>query len=163
MKSFRFRFLVAGLAVLLGTMIARGQSTDTPAPRPVHAHGWGHGDMMMAFMTKKLNLTDTQQGQIKSIMQKERPTMKPLMQQMHQTETQLRQYEQGAYDEAKVRALATQQAQIQTELTVQRTRIHNEMFQVLTTDQQNQMKAFQAEHEARMAKHMSKAPAAPEE
>jgi len=49
------------------------------------------------------------------------------------------------------------------ELAVQRTRIHNELFQLLTTDQQNKMKEIEANRETRMQKHMQDAPAAPPE
>jgi Spy/CpxP family protein refolding chaperone len=86
-----------------------------------------------------------------------------LFQQLHQTKQQLRQYEEGTYDETKVRALAAQESQAQVELTVQKTRIHSELFQLLTPDQQAKMKQFEANREARMAKHMNNAPATPEE
>jgi len=89
--------------------------------------------------------------------------IKPLFQQSHQIDLQLRQYAQGTYDEAKVRALAQQKAQVETEMTVQKTRIHNELFQVLTADQQAKMKDFQARREARMQRHMPDAPPAPPE
>ena len=69
---------------------------------------------------------------MKAIMQKEHPAMKPLFQQQHQIDQQLRQYVEGTYDEVKVRALATQKAQIEAELTVAQTRIHNQMYQLLT-------------------------------
>jgi Spy/CpxP family protein refolding chaperone len=99
---------------------------------------------------------------MKAIMQKERPTLQPLMQQLHQMEAQLKQYEEGTYDEAKVQPLVAQQAQTMVQLKVQETRIHNELFQLLTADQQAKMKEFEARHEARMQKHMHSAPPAPE-
>jgi periplasmic protein CpxP/Spy len=167
MKSIRFRFLIAAMAVLLGTAIAKSQTADAdaPPPMPAHAHGYGmHGGPMMGFWAKKLDLTDAQKAQLKTIMQKEHPTMKPLFQQSHQIELQMRQYAEGTYDEAKVRALATQKAQVEAELEVQKTRIHNEMFQILTPDQQTKMKELEANHEARMQQHMQQAPpAAPEQ
>ena len=98
---------------------------------------------------------------MKTIMQKEHPTMKPLFQQSHQIDQQLRQYVEGPYDEAKVRALAAQKAQVEVEMTVQRTRIHNEMYQLLTTDQQAKLKDMETRHEARMQRHMQEAPAPP--
>lgn len=125
-------------------------------------HGdFGMGDHMLKFFTDYLSLTDAQQTQIKATLEKEHATIKPLMQQLHQSEQQLKQFEEGAYDEAKVRAVATQQSQTQIELTVQKTRIHNELFQLLTPDQQAKMKEFEANREARMQKHMHSAPAAP--
>jgi len=167
MKSFRFRLLIAVMAVLLGTAIAKAQTTDdATAPPPMHGHGYamrGH-DHMMGFFAKALNLTDDQKAQMKTITQKEHPTMKPLMQQQHQIDQQLRQYVEGTYDEAKVRALAAQKSQIEIELTVAHTRIHNEMYQLLTTDQRSQLKEMEAKHEARMQNHMHEAPsAAPEQ
>jgi Spy/CpxP family protein refolding chaperone len=165
MKSIRTRLLIAAVAVLLGTAIARSQTSDAPPPPPMHGpgHGYAMGDHMMGFFADYLNLSDAQQAQMKAIMQKEHGTMKPLMQQSHQIDQQLHQYVEGTYDEGKVRALAAQKAQVETELTVQRTRIHNELFQVLTADQQTKMKDMEARHEARMQNHMHDAPPAPPE
>jgi Spy/CpxP family protein refolding chaperone len=156
MKSIRFRLLIAAMAILLGTVVAQSQTAaEAPAPPPMHGHGhWGHGGDMMGFFADYLS----------TIMQKEHASMKPLMQQMRQTHEALRQYEQGTFDEAKVRTIAAQQAQLEVEFTVAKTRIHNEMFQLLTPEQQTKMKEMQARHEARMAKHTHQTPpAAPEE
>jgi Spy/CpxP family protein refolding chaperone len=165
MKSLRFRLLLAALAVLLGTAPAKSQTAADapPPPPPMHGdgHGFGMGEHMLGFFADYLNLTDAQQAQVKAILQKERPAMKPLFQQSHQIDLQLREYAQGTYDEAKVRALAAQKAQVEVELTVQKTRIHNELFQVLTADQQAKMKEMEARHEARMQKHMHDAPPPP--
>ena len=76
---------------------------------------------MMGFYADYLDLTDAQRAQMKDIMTKEKPTLKPLMQQLEQGHQQLRQLESaGTFDEAKVRTVATQQAQTMTELTVQK-------------------------------------------
>lgn len=164
MKSLRFRFLMAALAVLLGSALMKAQATDdAPAP-PMHGHGFGMGPAhMMEF--RKLNLTDDQKTQMKSIMQKEHPAMKPLFQQERQIDLQLRQYVEGTFDAAKVQALAAQKAQIETQLTVAETRIHNQMYQILTSDQQAHLKQMEANHEARMQQRMQQheAPAPPEQ
>jgi periplasmic protein CpxP/Spy len=159
MKSIRFRLLLAGLAVLLGTAIGRSQ-TAADAPPPMHGPHDGMGEHM-GFFPRELNLTDAQKAQMKSIMEKERPAMKPLFEQSHQIEQQLRQYAEGGYDEAKVRALAKQKAQVETELTVQHTRIHNELYQLLTADQQSQLKELEAQHEVRMQQRMHDDPPPP--
>jgi protein CpxP len=161
MRVFRFRLIAAALCVLLVTVVAQSQAADTAVAPPEHVHGhrYGMGGTGREFFAKYLNLSDAQRTQMKDILAKERPGLKPLFQQIHQTQLQLKQYEQGAYDEAKVRALAAQQTQVMAELTVQKTRIHSELFQVLTTDQQAKMKEVQAQREARMQRHMQ--PAAP--
>ena len=160
MKSIRFRLLVAALAVLMGSAIAKSQTADaTPAPPPAHNHAYGmhragmHGEMMGMF-ARKLNLTDEQKTQMKAVMQKERPAMKPLFQQQHQIDQQLRQYVEGTYDEAKVQALAAQKAQIQAQMTVAETRVHSQLYALLTPDQQSQLKQMEAEHQARMQERM---------
>jgi periplasmic protein CpxP/Spy len=165
MKSIRFRFLVAALAVMLAGAIAQAQSADVPPPAPpVHGHEFGMGHPMMGFFAKYLDVTDAQREQMKAVLQKEHTTMKPLMQQLHQMEQQLKQYEEGTYDDAKVQALVAQQSQTLVQLRVQETRIHSELFQLLTPDQQAKMKQFEANREARMQQHAQDASsAAPEE
>jgi protein CpxP len=164
-RCIRFRLLVATVAVLLGTVIAKSQTADAPAPPPMHGHGHGFemGEHMLGFFTDYLNLSDAQQTEIKTILQKERSTIKPLFQHSRQIEQQLHQYAEGGYQEQPVRTLATQKAQVDAELTVQKTRIHNELFQVLTPDQQAKMKEVEARHQARMQRHMQEAPSAPPE
>lgn len=164
MTSIRFRLLVAALAVLLGSAIAKSQTpADAPPPPPMHGHEFGMHGHMMGFFARQLNLTDEQKAQMKTIMQKEHPTMKPLFQQQHQIELQLRQYVEGTYDQAKVQALAAQKAQVDAQITVQQTRIHNQLYQLLTVDQQAKLKEIEARHEARMQKHLHEAPPAPPE
>lgn len=167
MKSIRFRLLIAAMAVLLGSALAKAQTTaDAPSSAPTHSHGYAmhrmHGHMM-GFYGKALNLTDDQKTQMKAIMQKEHPTMKPLFQQERQIDQQLRQYVEGPYDEVKVRALAAQKSQIEVELTVAHARIHSQMYQLLTPDQQSKLKEIEANHQARMQQHMHEAPPAPEQ
>lgn len=118
---------------------------------------------MMGFPLKQLDLTDAQRAQVKEVMQKEHSTMKPLMQQMHTMQQQLKQYSEGTYDEAKVQALVTQQSQTLVQLKVQETRIHNEVYQLLTSDQQAKLKEIEANHEARMQQHTQSAPPAAQE
>jgi Spy/CpxP family protein refolding chaperone len=80
--------------------------------------------------------------------------MKPLMLQMHTMQQQLKQYSEGTYDDAKVQALVSQQAQTLVQLKVQETRIHSEIYQLLTADQQTKLKGIEADREAHMQQHM---------
>ena len=159
MKSISLRFLVAALAVMLGGAIANAQTADVPLAPPTHKHGFGPEGHMMGFFGKYLDLTDAQRAQMKAVMQKEHATMHPLMQQDHQLDLQLKTYEEGTYDEAKVQALVSQQAQTLVQLKVEQSRIHSELYQLLTPDQQAKMQAFEAKRAARMQQHMQSTPA----
>jgi periplasmic protein CpxP/Spy len=166
MKSIGFRLMLAALAVLMGSTLAKSQTADdTPPPPPMHGHGMGMGPGFdhLGFLAEKLNLTDDQKTQMKAVMEKEHPTMKPLMQQQRQIDQQLRQYVEGNFDQAKVQALAAQKSQIQSQITVEETRTHNQIYQLLTADQKTQLKQMEAEHEARMQQHAADAPPAPPE
>ena len=111
----------------------------------------------MGFFARYLDLTDAQRAQMKSVMHQERATMKPLMQQVHQLNQQLKPYTEGAYDDVKVQALIAQQSQTLVQLKVHEARVHSELYQLLTPDQQAKMKEFEANREARMQKHMQNA------
>lgn len=167
MKAIRFRLLIAFVAVLMGSVMAKSQTADDTAPAPpMHHHHMGMGmgpEDHLQFLAAKLNLTDDQKTQMKTIMQKERPTMQPLHQQEHQVDQQLRQYVEGNFDQAKVAALASQKAQIQAQLTVEETKVHNQLYQLLTDDQKTQLKQMEANHEQRMQQRMNKQAPAPSE
>jgi len=154
MKSFRFRLLIAALAVVLGGAIAKSQTTSDASAPPMQGHKFGMRGHGMGFMAKQLNLTDDQKAQMKTIMEQAHTTMKPLMQQSHQLEQQIHQHAEGNYVEATVRGLAKQKAAIDVELTVARAQVHNQMFQVLTPDQQAKAKQLAADREARRQAHM---------
>ena len=122
----------------------------------------GFGARTLGFYTDYLDLTDAQQAQIKDILTKEKPTIRPLMQQMAQSHQQMQQLEQAStFDEAKVRAVATQQSQTMTELMVQKARVKSELMQVLTADQRAKMAKFEARRQARFNKHFQQGQAAP--
>ena len=164
MTSIRFRLLVVALAVLMGSVIAKSQTAEGAPPPPMHHHGSGMEGHRMGFLAAKLNLTDDQKTQMKAIHEKEHSNVKTLYQQQHQIDLQLRQYVEGTFDQAKVAALAAQKAQVQAALTVEQTRTHNELYQLLTEDQKTQLKQMEANHEARMQQRMNKkAPAPPEQ
>jgi Spy/CpxP family protein refolding chaperone len=118
------------------------------------------GGPMLGFYVHKLDLTDAQQAQVKAIMAKEKPTLQPLMEQMTQGHSQLRDLVlSGSFDEAKAREMASQQTQTMTELTVQHARIASEMVQILTPEQRTKLTTLISQHEQRMMNRMQgKAP-----
>ena len=149
MKSTRTRILVIAAAVMMVAVVAAlAQGMHGPGGRG----GFGH---LLGFYSDYLDLTSAQQDQVKAIWAKEKPALQPLMQQMRQFHSQMNQIaESGTFDEAKVRALATQQSQTMVELAVQHARIKSEMIQVLTPDQKAKLAKFEAKRADRMQQHM---------
>jgi Spy/CpxP family protein refolding chaperone len=93
-----------------------------------HHHGHHH-------LWKKLNLTDAQKKEMFSMRLEERAKMKPLVQQLKAGRDQLRALPKGQFDEAKVRAIAKGQADIITELIVEKQRMKSRVYAVLTPEQ----------------------------
>ena len=148
MKFTRTRILTIGAALILAAAAAIAQG--------MHGHGGPDGDFnhMLAFFTDKLDLSSAQQEQAKAIWEKEKPTMQPLMKQMHLNHQAMEALQSsGAFDETKTRALATQQAQTQIELEVAHARIKAEMVQILTADQKTKFASLKEQHEGRMKDH----------
>jgi len=135
MKKKFWMVSVALLAlVLCGTaMFSYAQSTNNAAPA---WSGHGHGGPM-GYLAKELNLTDAQKQQVKSIMQANRASTRPLMQQIAQNRVaMLTATSNGAFDQAKVTAIANQQAQLTAQMMVQKQSIQHQIYtQVLTTEQ----------------------------
>ncbi len=149
MKSTHIRILAIGAAVLLvaAAAIAEGR------------HGYG-GPGGFRHMLKQLDLTSAQQDQMKAIWAKEKPALQPLMQQLRQNHSAMSALEpSGPFDEAKTRALATQNSQTMIELQVEHARIKSEIMQILTADQKAKLAELEANRAARMSKHTPPPPA----
>jgi len=152
MKSAKFLALAVAAAFLLG-------ATALVAQHMHHGGLDGHFEHILGFYADKLDLSSAQQDQIKSIWAKEKPALQPLMQQMKQGHEAMRTLQaSGLFDEAKTRALATQNAQVMIEIEVQHARIQSEMLQVLTADQKTKYQQLEAEHESHMRDHMPPPP-----
>jgi Spy/CpxP family protein refolding chaperone len=151
MKSRYFK--TAAIVLVLAVMAAIAVSQTV---KRAHMRGDGmFGGPMLGFYMHKLDLTDAQRAQVKAIMAKEKPAIQPLVLQMAQGHSQLRDLVMsGTFDEAKTRELASQQTQTMTELTVQYARIGSEMVQVLTPDQKTKLNTLINQHEQRMMNRM---------
>jgi protein CpxP len=116
---------------------------------------------MLQRMTQKLNLTDAQQAQIKTILQTERTKIQPLRQQLRQNRLAHTQAGNaaGMFDEAQVRAYAAKQAQIMTDLTVERERARAQIYAVLTPEQRDKAQALDRQHQQRHLHKHSQSPA----
>jgi Spy/CpxP family protein refolding chaperone len=151
MKPKYFKTLAVVLVLAVMGAIAVSQTV-----RRAHMRGDGmFGGPMLGYYVHKLDLTDAQQAQVKAIMAKEKPALQPLMLQMVQEHSQLRDLVmRGSFDEAKAREVASQHTQVTTELAVQYARIASEMVQVLTPEQKTKLTTLINQHEQRRMDHL---------
>lgn len=145
--NFKFpKSLVITLVVIAVVAIAVAQTS-------MHRDGCpGRHGHLMRFLVKKLQLTDAQQTQIKSIWQAKKPTIQPLLQQLAGgRQEMLALTANGSFDEAKVRTLANQQAQTLAQLTVEKERLISQVYnQVLTPDQRTKFDQMRAQQVQRL-------------
>jgi Spy/CpxP family protein refolding chaperone len=151
MKAIAAISLLA-LMVSGATMLSYAQAPMGFSPG---MHG-GHGPM--GHMFHDLDLTDAQKAQVKSIMDANKTNMHTLMQQMAQTRLALLQATaNGAYDAAKIQALAAQQAQLQAAMTVQHEALQHQVYtQVLTADQRTKFDQHVSDEISRMTERLQK-------
>lgn len=148
-------FIVTAILLAVAAGLTASVSAQGKGRGFGHKQGW-----MLQRMTKALNLTDAQQTQIKSIMADSRTRTKPLMRQLRQN----RQAENanintnvtGVFDEVKARTFANQQAQIMSNLIVERERTKSQIYSVLTPDQRQKALQLMQQHEQRRQERMQK-------
>lgn len=153
MKNYITIALSFILLIASGVVYAATDVTQTTVVKPAtvqddHAPGYGPGGRRhrrwAAHMARRLDLTDAQKEQIKAIHQAEKPTIKPLLDQLQAIHRQLRAMTGSEpFNEAQVRALAEQKAKVIAELTVARERVKSKVLAVLTPEQRaklNQMR-----------------------
>jgi len=121
-------------------------------------HGMGGPGHGMGFLVRELNLTDVQKEQVKAIMQANHANMKTVMQQLEQNrQALLTVTANGAYDPAKIQALANQQAQLQAAMTVKHEALQHQIYtQVLTADQQAKAEQLRTQEINRITEHLQK-------
>ncbi|MBZ5504170.1 MAG: Spy/CpxP family protein refolding chaperone [Acidobacteriia bacterium] len=149
-------------AILLA--VAAGLATSASAQR--HGRGFDrHSGWMLKHMTKELNLTEAQQTQIKSIMADGKTRTMPLMQQLRQNEQAENANINGTFNESAVRTFAAKQAQITTDLIVEKQRTKSQIYAVLTPEQRQKAQQLMQERrqhrQERMKKHAEQTQQAP--
>src|SRR5215467_888960 len=123
-------FMVIPILLAVAAGLAASVSAQESRRGFRHQHGW-----MLQHMTQALDLTEAQQTQVKSILADERTRTAPLMRQMRQNEQAQNAAVTGSFDEAQARAFAGKQAQIMSDLIVEKQRAKSQIYAVLTPDQ----------------------------
>jgi Spy/CpxP family protein refolding chaperone len=148
-------FLVPILA-LVGLGELRAQTADsTPSPGPgegYHQHGRHHH----AWIWKKLNLTDDQKTQIKSIRQGMKGQTRPALAAVLTAKLKLQQDIDANSDRGIIAGDATALATAESQFAALRAMELTKIKQVLNQDQQTTWSDFQKKRQARMQNWIDK-------
>jgi periplasmic protein CpxP/Spy len=136
----RNRILVlAGIVALIigATVFAGGQSDLVMAHFQHRGNGPPpFGPEMIDHIARELNLTEAQKAQMKALIEAGQAAVAPFHQKMEEVHKQLEQAtENGQFDEAQVRSLANQEAQLRAETIVEHERMKSKLFSLLTPEQ----------------------------
>ena len=157
MTRFRSLTLTAVLAGLLagGVAFAQGSGPGRRGPDGFGGRGGfggpggpgGPGGLPL----RALNLTETQQDQVKQLMQQYREQNRTVAEQLRTAmEAQRKAVETIPADEGLIRSTTQALVEAQTEMAIQQARLQSEIFALLTPAQQDQVRKLQAEREARL-------------
>jgi protein CpxP len=132
-----------GLAVGLGTVVSA---------QPHGPAGGEHRGRDGFPGLRQLGLSDDQRQEVRRIMELHKAERQAIFQRLREA----RRAQSDAIvavpvDEAAVRARSAELAKVETDAAVLRARVHAEVYNVLTPEQQERAKALRAEREARGA------------
>jgi len=151
-KFFTVAFLMLAMAAgMVATVAAQGPM------------GMKHRGGMLSHMTRELNLTEAQQAQVKTIMQAERAKVQPIMQQLRQNEQAENASINGNFDETQARAFASKQAQLMSDMIVEKQRTKSQIYALLTPEQRQKALQLNQQREQRWQQHMQKKSEQPQE
>lgn len=147
MNRSRAFTLTALLAGVLASGVVYAQGPDGPGGRrgPGGPGGFGPGLPM-----RGLNLTDAQKEQMKALSEQNRQNGRTAMERLRTAMlAQRKAVETIPVNEALIRSTTQELADAQTEVALQRARMHADAFALLTPEQQAQAAKLQAERGAR--------------
>jgi periplasmic protein CpxP/Spy len=143
--------VTAAVSISIATAADETAAATPPAGGPGgwhHHHRHGHGHWMLS----KLNLTDAQKAQVKTIMQAAGPQMKSIHQQMRANSEKLSDLAPTDGSHASVLAEVSQaNAALYAQMVTQKETVRASIYKILTPAQQQQLATLKAEMKAKMA------------
>lgn len=150
----RHKYLVSA-ALITASLFAAGTAMSDEGGHCDRKHhgkmGGMRGDMQHGFQQKlkELDLTSEQQAQVQDILEKQKPQREAHMKAMQESHKALREATRSdAYDSAKVREIANQQAALHADMTVLRVETMRQVYGLLTPEQKQKWDAKRARHDA---------------
>lgn len=159
MKSKTITFILTGTMLITGILcgVAFAEADIRPSFEDRQERMESKQEKRLEVMAGVLDLSESQQAQIRAIHEQERVAMEGTMEQIREGQEQMRiLLESDTFDEAAIRSLAKTQAELKAEMFVSRARTKHEVFQQLTSEQQDLAKKIkpllhkQGKHRASM-------------
>jgi periplasmic protein CpxP/Spy len=148
-RTVKVSLAALGVAAVIGGATAMAQ--DGPGGFGRHGHG-GRMGAMADF--RQLGLTDDQRNQIRAAMSAHREEFKALFDRARTArQAQRAAIDQVPMNEQQVRAATNDVAAVEADMAVLRARVHEQVYSVLTPDQQTQLKALKDQRAASRAQH----------
>jgi Spy/CpxP family protein refolding chaperone len=138
MKTNRFLIIATAAAIFAGGLTAiKTFAAASSAPAPLRQR-------IFQRIAEKLDLTDDQKAQIKSILSGEKDTLQPLLAQLNDARKNLRAAIQaGDANETTVRAASARVAVVEADLAVERMKIFGKIVPTLTDEQRHKIADFE--------------------
>ena len=154
MITFTSRRLLLGAAALAlalgaaGTYVSAQNQNTNPNPPPFRGRGMGPGmpgpggplELLLGRGGERLGLSDAQQSQLKSIFDAHKSDMQALMKQVGDARHALVTAQINGQSDDQIRQLWTSVSDAESQVAVAQTHIIAEAMQVLSADQQTQLK-----------------------
>jgi len=101
------------------------------------------------MLLERLNLTADQRDRVRQIMDSHRDEQKAIGDRARKAREALNDAITGPFDESAIRTRSADVAAVDADMAVAQARVYGEVFQILTTEQQQQLKQLQAEMRTR--------------
>jgi periplasmic protein CpxP/Spy len=143
---------MAAVIAALGMTVGLGTAVSAQPRGPA---GGEHRGMRGGFPgLGQLGLSDDQRQEVRRIMELHKAERQAIFQRLGEARrAQSEAVVAVPVDEATVRARSAELAKVEADAAVLRARVHAEVYNVLTPEQQEKAKALRAEREARGAQH----------
>ena len=146
------RFVIwSSVALVLAVVSIVVVRADGAGRHGWRGRGWGHHGPL-GYIAHKLNLSDAQRSQVKSMWQAERPTVASLVQELASESKEMdAATAQGNLDQSKVQAIASRQGDTIAKLLVEKERFKSKIYTaVLNPEQRTKADELQKTWHSRM-------------
>jgi protein CpxP len=138
--------VIASIAVLVVAATVFALAQGHPGGAGEHMRGGGPQDMV-EHISRELNLTDAQKEQVKTILEAQHATEEERHTKLEDIRKQIdAATANGQFDEAQVRPLANQQAQLMADEMVDHLRMHSKLYSLLTAEQKAKADQMMKQH-----------------